>query len=713
MNAPVNRPLVQQFAGHYTKNQGWGVVPLPPNGKECLAKDWPNRTFGVDAFGPNSNIGIRSVNGLVVLDDDFDEPAVECADALLIPTDAVWGRPSKPRSKRLYLCPELAATVTFTDINGAHLVQLRVSLQDMAPPSVHPNGEQLRWDGLLKPPREIDAMHLEFRTRFYWTARLIAKYWPKRSRHDLRLAYAGFLLGVLDIHKDDVTRILHWACRLGGSDDKGVADVVAAVEGTRTKLDAHEPTTGAPTIAKLLPDTGARITRLLRKAYGKQDAVADGIDELNAKHALVFLQSGSTVLVTEDTEDGKPHLRFSKPSEMTMLYPQVLQVGKKAKPLGAMWLQHPNRRFYNGLELAPNGSRNANYFNIWRGFTVEPKRGEWPLFREQLNLVAGGNPDHARYIKKWMAETVQQPDRRIGIALAFRGLQGSGKSSFAIKFGELFGRHFQHLDSEQHLLGRFNAHLAEAIVVLADEAVWAGGKAGLGALKRMITEPTLNIEKKGIDLITVKNMLHMIAASNDEWVVPAGFDDRRFAIFDTDPKRLRDSKFFAAVEQELNNGGLAALLYDLLEFHDDIDLKDIPETTARTEQKEMTADVKFQWWFDVLTEGTWWWELRPDGLAEGEVAVPRETVFGSYVAACKVVSRGRTDGLMGHLGRFLRKVLPPGYPREVRTSSAKDRRRMWVFPSLDNCREAFKKANRGAEFADEAGVGEVSLPWQE
>jgi hypothetical protein len=255
------------------------------------------------------------------------------------------------------------------------------------------------------------------------------------------------------------------------------------------------------------------------------------------------------------------------------------------------------------------------------------------------------------------------------------------------------------------LLGRFNAHLAQAIVLLADEAVWAGGKAGLGALKRMITEPTLNIAKKGIDLITVKNMLHMFVASNEDWVVPANFDDRRFAIFDTDPKHQNDRKFFGAVRHELENGGLAAMLYDLLEFNDDVDLQDIPDTAARMEQKDMTADVKVQWWFDVLSEGVWWSPLPDylrDGLSTGEVAVAREHVFEHYAAACKLVSRGRTDGLMGHLGRFLKKVLPPGYPRMARPPRKDpDYRRLWVFPSLDECRVAFKKVNRGAEFADE------------
>ena len=88
------------------------------------------------------------------------------------------------------MCPDLTATLTFTDINGDHLLQLRVGLQDMAPPSVHPDtGERLTWDGLLRPlkPQKHDEPHtpvpvsadtLIAATRLAWTARLISKYGP-------------------------------------------------------------------------------------------------------------------------------------------------------------------------------------------------------------------------------------------------------------------------------------------------------------------------------------------------------------------------------------------------------------------------------------------------------------------------------------------------------------------------------------------------------
>jgi hypothetical protein len=50
------RPAIQQWAGHYIGNMGFGVVPLV--GKKCLVADWPTRTFRTDHFAEGNNIGI-------------------------------------------------------------------------------------------------------------------------------------------------------------------------------------------------------------------------------------------------------------------------------------------------------------------------------------------------------------------------------------------------------------------------------------------------------------------------------------------------------------------------------------------------------------------------------------------------------------------------------------------------------------------------------
>jgi hypothetical protein len=109
----------------------------------------------------------------------------------------------------------------------------------------------------------------------------------------------------------------------------------------------------------------------------------------------------------------------------------------------------------------------------------------------------------------------------------------------------------------------------------------------VGELKRLITEPTLTIEPKAVDPFSMSNCLHIIMASNEDWVVPAGMDARRFAVMDVSSQRMGDKAYFKALWAEMEEGGTAAMLHDLLSM----DLRgwhprdDIPQTEALLQQK--------------------------------------------------------------------------------------------------------------------------------
>src|SRR6516164_2054820 len=70
------------------------------------------------------------------------------------------------------------------------------------------------------------------------------------------------------------------------------------------------------------------------------------------------------------------------------------------------------------------------------------------------------------------------------------------------------GRHG--FSSREEVIGKFNGHLQDCILFVADEAYWGGDKRCVGRLQAMITEPKLTIERKGIDAFEVRNLLHML-----------------------------------------------------------------------------------------------------------------------------------------------------------------------------------------------------------
>lgn len=55
---------VREAAAQYIA-LGWQVVTLAPKSTRCIDADWLTRTYTSDDFGPDANIGIKSVGGLI------------------------------------------------------------------------------------------------------------------------------------------------------------------------------------------------------------------------------------------------------------------------------------------------------------------------------------------------------------------------------------------------------------------------------------------------------------------------------------------------------------------------------------------------------------------------------------------------------------------------------------------------------------------------
>jgi hypothetical protein len=711
---------VKQAAALYI-SKGWRVVPLAPGTKAATAEKWLEIVFKVEDFEDNDNIGIRSVGGLVITDLDCQE-AVALADNFLPRTPCVWGRRSRPRSKRIYKVKDasLEKIIAFKDVeNGTNFLELRVNHQDMAPPStwtdkVDPNHQEtLEWVSgweNLGEPAPVGADEIVRQHKLLATACAVARYYaPPGSRHEWGLALAGTLRGI-EITEHEAREVVDSAGRY--ANDPNIHDRLTDFRTTYARGE-DEAVAGA----KKLEELGSgKLVATLRKTWGVETVglAKSLLERLNEKHAVLFDQGGNLLVMTETDDE----LRYSKPSIMPILYPQMVPVRTNQKgtvvyaPLGDVWLRHPHRREYSGIELCPNNrGPKPGYYNLWKGFAIEPKKGEWPLFYAHIKeVMARGDEQVWRYILAWLAETYQHPDRPIGTVLVFRGGQGTGKSTFAKWVGYPFGRHFLHLDSTQRLTGNFNAHLHNTILLFADEAVWAKGKAGLGALKRMVTEDTLTIERKNIDTITVRNMIHMIVATNEQHAWPSELDERRGAVFDISRRRQKDYAYFAALEDELfNRGGLQAMMYDLLEWPDVVDLRITPNTGALRDQKVLSMEVHQAWWFEVLSDGTFWIESNKDTTErypEPHYNLDRDAVYEHFLTAAGKANRFSVHGTKIMLAQFLRDMLPDGYPRQYqRKSSGK---RYWTVPSLEVCQRYYvENVNRDASFATEERDGDA------
>jgi Family of unknown function (DUF5906)/Bifunctional DNA primase/polymerase, N-terminal len=690
---------------------GFHVVPLAPRSKAPRSSDWTHRTFTPEDFAPNDNIGFQPCDGLVDIDLDTEE-ALAVADTFLPKTPLAFGRPSHPLSHRIYRS-SLTAHKKFiddvapNDARKATLFEIRVGtqFQTMLPPSIHPDGEQLTWANGHDPATAlaVDADPLLRTAKLVATAAMVARYYnPPKDRHDWCMSLAGTLrhLGLTVL---EVEHIIEAAARV--ADDANLEHRRQEITSTFAKPD-NTPLKAETDLLKAIPDkeVAKRFLDFLKDLWGGRGGTINPslvqrvVEELNQKYAVIHDQGGNLWLLVEEPGE-EP--RLSPLRDIFSLEPFKVPIGTSARgaPIlrakADMWFESPHRRAFRGMETQPNPRRaRRGWYNQWQGWAVEPKRGDWSLFREHISMLVNHDERWARYVLSWMANCVQRPDEPSGIALVFKGPQGTGKSTFGTWFGALFGRHFLHLDSEQRLTGRFNAHLHNVIVVLADEAVWAQRRVGQGMLKRMITEQTLHIEYKHRNPLVVPNMLHMIVASNEDWAAPVGIDDRRFAVWLVPKEHQNDYAFFRQVHTQLfEEGGLAALLYDLLAWTDHVDLKDIPDTEERTEQKTQSMSAHAKWWLDVLMDGTYWTHAHRNVRGHkheetGLFQVERGFLYEQMCLFFRGAFRYEEAGSQTRLGQFLASVVPEGFVNGWQDKKSGGKW-YYLFPALTACRAFF------------------------
>jgi hypothetical protein len=644
---------------HLIPLHAWNAVDKKGRDRGKTPRDaaWQAKEYDQDVVlelaGQGLNVGVRLPSTVLVLDVD--------------PRNFPEGRDSlrelvKDARLDLSPCPH-----TITGSGGHHYwfrkppdVSLLDSLEDyqgiefkslgrqvVATGSVHPNGRHYEWDDLapsldLMPPMPDNLLKLCRRpTRAHGEAAGLGELTPEMLAESLEW------LDAEDFKEEALWRDLMMSCH-HATNGEGRQEFIewstrdadyqddAWIIGRRwDSLHASAGRGGRPItvkfLHKLVQEAGGEVARPEPEddfevyedegdlGQGVDDAVirsepkAEGLEavleELNEKHCVV-MEGGKFRIFTEQMDPvlRRPFFQRSTKEDFENLYmAQLVEVHDKLVTKSGYWLRNPRRRQYMGVIFDPARDHDG-WLNLWRGWAIQPKKGDWSLLQELiLEVLCDGNEKHAWYVLNWLAHMVQHPDKAAEVAICFKGEKGTGKGTLGRAAASLAGSSGLHISSPEHLVGRFNSHLQNCVCLFADEAFWAGDKAGESKLKQLVTEPTLTYEGKGRDAVSGKNLIHIIMASNADWVVPAGLDgERRFAVFDVNSKRKGDHAFFARLNRQLyQEGGLEAMLFDLLVR--DIGVwaprHDVPATSALVDQKVMSMDDVERWWYNKLLDG--------------------------------------------------------------------------------------------------------------
>lgn len=418
----------------------------------------------------------------------------------------------------------------------------------------------------------------------------------------------------------------------------------------------------------------------------KEEVEEPWLRKLNEQFLVIGNLGGKCRVIEEIYDEAMKRPRMTKQTfaDFRNRYlHQYIRIGKKGVPVGSWWLANPKRRQFDYMVFQP-GSEARNAYNLWQGFACNSRSGDkhLPYLEHIKKNICSGNRRHYDYLIGWMARSVQRPDSTGETAVVMRGKSGTGKSFFAKHFGKLWGRHFLQVSDAKHLVGAFNAHLRDCVILFGDEAFFAGDKRHEGVLKTLITEEHMMIEHKGVDAEASPNFTHLILASNSDWVVPAGPTERRFFVLDVNDEHRQDSKYFQEIAASLANGGYENLLqfllgYDLKGFN----VRHVPTTQALLEQKMLSMDALPEWWFVKLRDG-----CLLAGQPGYEPRVKCQALLDDCIRHVTQFNSTRR-GSQTKLGHFLASVCPPGYPRRDRETSGVQRDYIYTFPLLADLRK--------------------------
>jgi hypothetical protein len=426
---------------------------------------------------------------------------------------------------------------------------------------------------------------------------------------------------------------------------------------------------------------------------------------LNKTYASTIVGAKEVIVKRGLNADGKPETQYLLSSTLknwggnlripfAYKNPKTEKLERKDCSAITSWYIHPDRETYHGVAFNPAGLKNPDYLNLWQGFITQPDNTkDHPLAQKFLthlfDNVCNGNQSHYDYLIAWIADIFQNPSKKPGVAVVLRSEgKGTGKSKAGDVIRELIGKNHSTIVSHaKHLTGTFNAHLSNCIFVTVEESFWSGNHADVGVLNHLITGDDITIERKNIDAFSLESFHRFFMATNNDWAVPASYDERRVFVLDVAEHQKQNREYFKALTDDLEAGGYEQLIAFLLNHdYSSIDVGKPPRTEALERQIMESMQLYEQFWCDCLSTGLIG-SMELDSARQAKVHV-----YNQYLDYVKMRGSRAITLSEKKFGRKLKNMCPEIITKNIKVDWNEKRTNGYQFPTLEKSRELFNKA---------------------
>lgn len=501
------------------------------------------------------------------------------------------------------------------------------------------------------------------------------------------------------------------------------------------------------------------------------------LENMNKKHAILSHTGQIKVMGTEATRNSN-HKEYVFPStdDFKKRYKNeryfVRKFDAKGKPIlaemdiGTAWELWEHRRQYDGIDFHPYDDRSSRYdddivWDYWDDWDSATKENGWvgekvkrglskfmdigvlnnlSTITQDTDALEGCNlwvhnvrenvlgnykgENHARffhYLICWCSRTLTHHGKdRAKIVPVLKGNQGTGKGMFASRYGELFGKHFLHIMNSNQIGQRFNMQMMDALLVYVNEAVFAGSQVIRTLLKGLITEDEIQLEQKYLPSFMGKSHMRFIYSSNEDWVVPIEWDNRRYWMLEVTNSLsgVAKDEYFGRLMKQWDLIGKESL-YKFLTSDRIMDMaaevrfeSEMPLTSASSVQLIQTDEV-YGWLQSVLQKGG---HYIYDGGSATTVHWEGEGTYGNTFSITAIMAdyvkysrdRGMTyrkepNQLSTRIGQIANKMGFTFRTRRVNPATAKRNgwtSTVWEFGDINVIRDIWVKELFGGSYED-------------
>lgn len=236
------------------------------------------------------------------------------------------------------------------------------------------------------------------------------------------------------------------------------------------------------------------------------------------------------------------------------------------KNQGRAWLEWDGKNYKpEGTGFYPDPTKCPKHvFNFFRGLRVAPIEGDCSLYLDHLkDVICAGDEVSYTYLIQWLAHIFQKPDQKPSVAVLLKSVEGTGKGSMVEPLLDILGAHGNKTNGSYSIAGRFNGIVANKLLVFGDE-VDLSDKKTADRLKSLISESSVNLERKGLEIEPLPNYCRLIFASNHSKVLNAGTRERRYLVLEPSPEKAQDTEYFKALWAWIREADSAAKLLHYL-----------------------------------------------------------------------------------------------------------------------------------------------------